>query len=127
MDNSILIARFLGPFIMLIGISLLFNIKAFRQIAEGFFKDPALVYVAGMMTFVMGLAIVLFHNIWTADWRVIITLFGWITLIKGVWLVALPGTTSGMTQLFMKNIKFVVIPWSIMLVIGIFLSIKGYY
>ena len=30
-----------------------------------------------------GLAIVLTHNIWAADWRVLITLFGWLNVIGG--------------------------------------------
>ena len=30
-----------------------------------------------------GLAIVLYHNVWAADWRVLITLFGWMGVIGG--------------------------------------------
>ena len=30
-----------------------------------------------------GLAIVLYHNVWALDWRVIITLFGWMAVIGG--------------------------------------------
>ena len=30
-----------------------------------------------------GLAIVLYHNVWALDWRMIITLFGWMGLIGG--------------------------------------------
>lgn len=83
MENSILLAKFIGPYITLVGIALLFNLKTCRRIMEDFFKNSALVYVTGLITFVAGMAIVLFHNIWVLDWRVIITLFGWNTLIKG--------------------------------------------
>ena len=85
-----------------------------------------IVYVTGLITFVAGLAIVLFHNIWVLDWRVIITVFGWIALIKGAWLVILPGTLVKVAEAYLKNIKLVVIPWIIMLALGIFLTIKGY-
>lgn len=126
MESSLLLARFIGPYIILIGIGLIFNQKVFRQIMEDFLKNPALVFVTGLITFVTGLAIVLFHNIWIADWRVMITLFGWIALIKGVWLIVLPGTLAKTTKLYMKNFKLVLIPWTIMLFIGIFLTAKGY-
>jgi hypothetical protein len=30
-----------------------------------------------------GLAVVLSHNVWVQDWRVIVTLLGWLALISG--------------------------------------------
>ena len=127
MDNSILLARFIGPYIIVIGIGLLLNLKYYQSIMEGFFKNPALVYITGLITFVAGLAVILFHNIWAMDWRLIITLFGWSALIKGAGLVVFPGVYAKMTGRFLKNIKLVAIPWAIMLAISIFLSAKGYF
>ncbi|MFH0763597.1 MAG: hypothetical protein V1927_01160 [Candidatus Omnitrophota bacterium] len=126
MENSALLARFIGPYIIVIGISLIFNQKIFRHIMEDFPKSPALIFLTGIITFVTGLAIVLFHSVWAADWRVLITVFGWAALIKGVWLIALPGTLVKMVKLYTKNFNLVLIPWAIMLLIGIFLTVKGY-
>ncbi|MFA5337823.1 MAG: hypothetical protein WC330_05785, partial [Candidatus Omnitrophota bacterium] len=83
MHPSIFLAQLIGPFIVLISIGMLLNLKVYRQIIEDFLKSTALIYISGLITFVTGLAIVLFHNLWVADWRVIITVFGWLTLIKG--------------------------------------------
>lgn len=127
MDNSILLARFIGPFIIVIGVGLLCNTKVFRQIVEDFFKNAALVYMSGLITFVAGLSIVLFHNIWAADWRTIITVFGWLTFIKGAWLIVLPRTLVRVIDVYAKNIKLLVIPWIIMLAIGFFLTVKGFF
>lgn len=127
MENSILLARFIGPYIIVIGIGLLLNLKYYQRVMEGFFKDPALVYITGLITFVVGLAVVLFHNIWAMDWRVIITLLGWNVLIKGIVLVVFPAAAAKITDKFVKNIKLVAIPWGIMLIIGIFLITKGYF
>lgn len=126
MDSSILLARLWGPFIVLVGAALLLNKNIFLQIEKDFFKNSALIYLAGLITFVSGLAAVIFHNIWAADWRVIITVLGWMTLIKGAWLVAMPGTVVKLAETFIKNIKLVLIPWAVMIVIGIFLIVKGY-
>ncbi|MFA5271103.1 MAG: hypothetical protein WC412_02030 [Candidatus Omnitrophota bacterium] len=126
MENSALLARFIGPYIIVIATGLLFNQKRFRQIMEDFSKNPALIFVTGLLTFVVGLAIVLSHNIWSGDWRLIITLFGWIALIKGAWLIILPGALDKTMKLYTENFKFVLIPWSVMLLLGIFLTVKGY-
>jgi hypothetical protein len=126
MDSSILLARLIGPYIIVIGASLMLNQKVFRQIMEDFPKNPSLVFVTGLLTFVTGLATVLFHNIWVADWRLIVTIFGWLVLIKGVFLVVLPGTLIKATKIYSDNFKLVLMPWGIMILIGIFLTIKGY-
>ncbi len=126
MENSIALARFIGPYIILIGVGLLFNRKRISKIMEDFPNNPGLVYVTGLLTFVTGLAIVLLHNLWVADWRVIITLFGWIALLKGAWLVILPSTLNKITKWYTDNPNLVVISWSIMLLLGIFLAIKGF-
>ena len=102
MDNSILLAKFIGPFIILIAVGVLFNIKIFKKIMEDFLNSPALVYVTGLVTFVAGLAIVLFHNIWAADWRVLITIFGWISIIKGALLTILPSSPVKLTKIYMN-------------------------
>lgn len=126
MDNSVLLAKLIGPYIALVGIGLLFNRKAFRMVMEDFPKNSALVFITGLLTFVAGLSILLFHNLWVKDWRVIITVFGWIALIKGVFLIALPGSLVKITNKYLENFKLVLIPWVIMLLVGIFLIVKGY-
>ena len=39
---------------------------------------------SGIITMPAGLAIVLVHNRWSADWQVLITILGWLALISGV-------------------------------------------
>jgi len=126
MDNSILLARFIGPFIVVVGAAILLNAQMFRKIGTDFFKNSALVYLGGIMTFFMGLAVVLFHNLWTADWRVIITVFGWLTLVKGAVLIICPDELAKSTKAWLKNTNVLIIPWSIMLALGIFLIFKGF-
>ncbi|MBN1527159.1 MAG: hypothetical protein JW919_06235 [Candidatus Omnitrophica bacterium] len=126
MDSSIVLAKFIGPFTILIGATLFLNTKYFQHVGGDFFKNSALAYITGLITFVAGLAVVIFHNIWAADWRVLITVYGWLVLIKGAWIVLLPGTLPKMTQVLLKNVRFILIPWAVMIAIGIFLTVKGY-
>lgn len=127
MDNSVLLAKFIGPFIVVIGAGLLFNFKLYQRIVDDFLKNAGLIYVSGLITFVAGLAVVLFHNVWSADWRVIITIFGWVTLIKGIWLIVLPGRMFKVAKLFADKAKIVIILWSMMFALGIFLTVKGFF
>ena len=83
MATSIFLARLIGPVMALVGVSVLANEAAFRKLAQEFLRSPALIFLSGMILMPTGLAVVLSHNVWVADWPVIITLLGWIAVITG--------------------------------------------
>ena len=78
MTPSIFIARILGPVLLIIGIGLLLEGDSFRAMAGEFLRDQGLIYVTGILTLAAGLAILNVHHVWTRDWRVLITIFGWL-------------------------------------------------
>src|SRR6187399_1348576 len=93
MATSIFLAKLIGPVCLVIGIALLINGAAFRTLAGEFLNNPALMFLSGVITLPAGLAVVLTHNVWVADWRVLITIIGWLTAISGAFrLVAPEGT-----------------------------------
>ena len=83
MQASLFLARLLGPLLLLPGIGLLINPRVFRTIATEVVGKVTLVYLFGLTDLAAGLAIVLTHNVWVASWRVLITLVGWLMLIRG--------------------------------------------
>ena len=84
MTPSIFIARILGPVLLVIGIGLLLEGDTFRAMAGEFVRDQGLIYLAGILTLAAGLAILNVHHLWTRDWRVLITIFGWLFLVGGI-------------------------------------------
>jgi len=44
----------------------------------------------GLASMVIGLAMILNYNIWSKDWKVVITIIGWISLLKGLSLLFVP-------------------------------------
>jgi hypothetical protein len=54
-------------------------------------RDPSMMFVLGAIMLVAGLAMVLAHNIWSGGaLAVIVTLVGWMTLIKSLFFLFLP-------------------------------------
>lgn len=53
-------------------------------------EDKTITISTGYITFLLGLATVVAHNVWVADWRVAITILGWITLFKGIEKIGFP-------------------------------------
>ena len=81
--TSIFLAKLIGPVMLAIGSALLINARGYRAMARGVPAQPRADLSRRLITLPAGLAIVLTHNVWTADWRVIITLLGWLASIGG--------------------------------------------
>jgi len=75
----------------------------------------------------IGLLVILLHNLWTANWVVIITIFGWCGVIKGIWLIVFPKSVGKLTEIYRKNTALLVVHLLIVLAVGVALTIFGYF
>jgi hypothetical protein len=84
------LAKLIGPLFVAIGAGLLFNGQIYTAMADQYLSNYALIYVSGLMSLTVGTAVVLAHNVWRPNWRVIITLFGWLLVIGGAVRIVFP-------------------------------------
>ncbi len=103
METSVFIARIFGLCYLIIGAGFLFNRKNFQRVMEDFCKNAALLFFGGLLALVIGVVLILTHNIWVANWTVIITIIGWLAFIKGIWIIVFPNTVSKFMQAYQKN------------------------
>jgi hypothetical protein len=101
MDITIFFARFYGGFFLIFG--LLFILARFLGRVIEMTDDKAFVISTGYLTLMLGLATVILHNVWVADWPVAITILGWSTFIKGIMKVGFPGQINRQAQAFKKK------------------------
>ena len=78
------------------------------------------------MALFFGLLIILFHNVWTVHWAIIITLLGWIGLIKGACLIIIPERMKNFALRYQESTRPLKIQSAMIFVIGAFLMFKGY-
>jgi hypothetical protein len=104
MDTSIFFARLWGGFFVTFG--LLFIIT--RQLGKTIemTDNKAFVISTGYITYLMGLVTVILHNFWVANWRIVITILGWSTLIKGIMKIGFPEQIHKQAQRFKKKQLF---------------------
>jgi len=126
MQTSIFLARLIGPVMTLVGVSLLVNETAFRKMAQDFLRSPSLMFFSGMILMPAGLAIVLTHNVWVLDWRLIITLLGWIAVISGAMRVFAPDRAIKMGKKAIAHKDTTMIAAGIWVVIGAALCYFGF-
>ena len=126
MQTSRYIAKLLGPLLVAIGAGLLLNGDVYRSMAEEFLKSHALIYLSGLIALVGGLAIVTVHNVWAADWRVVITLFGWGAVIGGGARIVFPQLAEATGRAMLAQPGLITGAWIIVLALGAWLSFMGY-
>ena len=90
MDPSIFLAKLMGPILVVVGLGILINRAPSQAVAEEVVKSRALLYVSGVLALIAGLGIVLTHNEWDLSWQVIITIIGWLAVIRGLLRVPIP-------------------------------------
>jgi hypothetical protein len=79
-----------------------------------------------MLIMPMGLAIVLTHNVWTADWRVLITLFGWLNAIGGAVRLLAPDTVMRTGRAMLRRPYFTTIAAATWVVLGLLFCLFGF-
>jgi len=126
MDTSLLIAKFIGPLILVSGFAMLVNKQNMRAVFEDFLASPALIFVAGFLALLMGLALVIFHNRWAADWTVIITVYGWLALAAGIVRMSFPQVVKKMGAFFFEREGFLTFAGIANVLLGAFFTYKGF-
>lgn len=127
MENSIFLAKLIGPYCIIVAVGIMFNLEAYQKVMQDFFKNSALIYLGGVLALIIGLLIVLSHNLWIANWPIIITLFGWLGIIKGAWLIILPDVVANFADVYRKKTTLLRAHLIVVLALGICLTIFGYF
>jgi hypothetical protein len=126
MQVSVFLARLLGPLLLLPGVGLLVNPRAFRAMATEVVGSITLVYLLGLFDFAAGLAIVLVHNVWTVNWRVLITLIGWLLLIRGAARILITDTLMGFAKTLIRNKQLYLVSGGVLVILGLVQCYFGY-
>ena len=127
MPTSIFLAKLIGPVLLVVAVGLFVNRTAFRAMAQEFLRSPALLYLSGFLILLGGLALVLNHNLWVADWRVLITVLGWLATIGGAVRILLPAQVKSMGEAMLKHPMGMNIAGVFWLAFGALLCFFGYF
>jgi len=90
-------------------------------------NSPAL-WFFGIVVIIAGLAMVLAHNLWSGGaLTVVVTLLGWLTLLKGLFLVFLP--RHSVADIYLKVLRYQQLFYlyaAVLLVLGLCLAYAGF-
>ena len=126
MPRSNFLARLMGPAFVAMAAALLLNRGLLQSISKDFLGNYTLIYLTGGLALVAGLAIVNTHNVWTRDWRVIITIFGWLAAIGGAVRMVWPQGAASIGTTVLAHPTIPAIAGVLWLALGLTLCWFGY-
>jgi hypothetical protein len=130
MDRTKYIARLMGPVMLVIGIGMALGLimegESYSSLLKEFIGSRALIFITGVLALLAGLAIVNVHNLWVRDWRVIVTILGWLLVLRGIMLLLFPALVQTLGDRVVAAKSGIVAGAVITFVIGAILSIMGY-
>ncbi|MCX6718531.1 MAG: hypothetical protein NTY81_02950 [Candidatus Staskawiczbacteria bacterium] len=118
------LAEIWGISIVVVALALLLKESYLKRLFASMQNEDNL-FFWGFVTFIIGIAMVLAHNIWVKDWQVIITIFGWASLLKGLYILFLPKLTIFWIKK-LENSPFIPFALFIAIFIGLVITYFGF-
>ena len=126
MPTSLFIAKLLGPMFLVVGVALLAKPELFRALLREFVASAVLIYLAGFLGLLAGLALLLTYNVWALDWRILVTLIGWMTLVRALVTIFWPQWIASIGAKLIESKSAFAAAAALDLVIGAILGYFGY-
>ena len=122
---TLFVLQIAGPGFVLMGLAMLLNSKRMKKLYVDIFDNDGLCFLFGMVLFVLGMAMVLKHNVWGNFNEVVVSIIGWGSIVKGVMFLLFPQVGKSIT----KSVVNAVFPVAGVLIglLGIYLSYVAYY
>ena len=92
MEHGIEVAT--GAFLLIFGLSFLINATFWGNAFKRMYSDSHHLFTLLTLLLICGVLMVMGHNLWVADWRVLVTIVGWAVLLESIALILAPQILS---------------------------------
>jgi len=121
------IFQILGLTYLAVGIGFLLNEGSLKRLLAACRSNTPLLFFSGILTLLLGFIMVTFHNDWHCHWGIIITIIGWLALIKGLTILILPNAMDKILIWYENKLAMLKYYPLIIIIVGAFLAILGFF
>jgi uncharacterized protein YjeT (DUF2065 family) len=121
------IFQIFGLTYLAMGLGMLFSHRFYKEMINKMIDNEAVLFVTGLIVFVIGYFLVAYHNIWIGGWTIIITIFGWLAFLKGLMLIVIPEKSIQLYKLVKISKGQLSFYGIIVFVLGVIFSYLGYF
>ena len=121
-STTILLAQFMGPVLLAAGVGIFLSRDYYMKVYRHFENETLAVMMGGIVALAAGIAVVLYHNAWATIPEVLVSLLGWVMVLKGFMLLAFPKTVNRFGDAIVKTNTYFTVAAIFALVVGGYLS-----
>jgi hypothetical protein len=127
-ERTRFLSRLIGLYCLLAALMMVMQRERMIAAVTALVQNGPLLLILGVLTVAAGLALVLAHNIWSGGaLPVVVTLIGWLTLLKGLllWLLS----PAAAAQFYLQQLHYPQLFYlyaAVSFVIGVYLTIGGF-
>jgi hypothetical protein len=125
--TTVFLGRLLGLYLIAIAVAMLTSRRRALATLDEMARSGPWMLFSGMAATAAGLAIVLGHNVWTGGaLAVVVTLFGWAALLKGVSLLLVPPEQMAAAYKGLGFERFFYVWMGAVLVLGLLITLDAF-
>ena len=124
MDISIFLAKLIGVYLLIVTFLCVFRKRQVELTGKEVLSSRSSLAISAEFSLIFGLVIALDHSVWGYSWRGLITLIGYLMIVRGVMRFAFPAEVRKLgTKMLTKFFWPVCV---VTLAVGIFLTYRGF-
>ncbi|HHF7348567.1 TPA: hypothetical protein ACPSKE_001748 [Legionella feeleii] len=124
--HSLIFSQILGLYFIIVAMIMMIRIDFYRHFIMNLKAGSGVIILAASFSLIVGLMLVVVHNIWVLEPQVIITLLGWLLVILAILWLSIPEKMTHFSRLVYSGKGYYVLVL-FTLFIGILLLTKGFY
>ena len=105
MELSIFLAKLFGIYALIVALLWAVRGNEFSKIIEEFFANRSLVFLSGLFSLAIGIAMAIGHSVWELNWRGLITLIGYLSIAKGIARMGFPEVPKKAAGFLLKDTR----------------------
>jgi hypothetical protein len=126
LDSTFVAARIVGPVLIVAGVALIAHNEAMVRAIGDFIDLAGLLMLSGLVGLTAGLALVTLHRRWDSFTAILISMIGWIAVLRGAATLLLPDLARTEIILVVTNPQVAPIVGCVLALIGVWLTYAGY-
>ncbi len=124
MELSLFLAKLLGVYLLIIAADMLFRKSELEKAVKDFASSKGLLLLSGSSSLFVGLAIIFAHPVYAKSWQGLVTLLGYLLVVRGMMRFAFPSLVQKkISGIFHKRYWIIFFAF---LIVGFYLAYMGF-
>ncbi|OBG95411.1 hypothetical protein A5697_24425 [Mycobacterium sp. E3251] len=119
-------SRVLGPFLVIVDVTAVARVSDMQSLLSQFEANSMWTFVTGAFILLLGLTIVAAHQSWRGAAAIIVSLLGWLIVLRGLLLVAFPKFFASLANDMIGAQAWWITACVVFALVGVYLTYVGW-